>query len=267
MHAFDRRAPERGVFSAPPFKVFFKKNLYSAVDSKGVRDTSLETGFRPMEHQASILINSILETVRKQRLPGLTADMRSFLDLFVYYQWKRVPDTVDRTVSRADLDALAAESIAEFERDVRPLTDEERKQFADPATWERMIKNSRRDVIASGSPEVVDAFSKMTVNFVHVRNPKKAFIIGSAPVVKLNLPGQPHINAPATQIWLPIASDVAIAYSGQKPGRYVPVTDAQEIKQVNLSIAWGSNLIASRAAALTASLAGEAGARMHLVGL
>ena len=267
LHVYDRRTPTRGVFSAPPFKVFFEKNLYSSISKDGKRDAALEIAFRPLEYSASKLIYTILASTRNGRLPALSTGERDLLDIFTYYQWKRVPDTINRVVSSDKLNALGAESIEEFERDVRPLTAAEKSSLEDPVTWKRIIQRARTDVIARGSPEVLGFFRKMALNVVRITNKKKAFVIGSHPVAKLHEPGQAHMADSQTQIWLPIASDVAIAYTGHRPARYIEIADAAEIRQVNIATAWGSSLIASRSPELTRSLIGDVGVKMEAIGV
>lgn len=200
-------------------------------------------------------------------MPDLSTNDRALIDIFVYYQWKRVPDSIDKVVSRAALDNIGADAIEEFERDVRQLTPAERAQLDDPVSWKRMIGNARTDVIGRGSPEVLEAFAKLTLNVVHITNSKKAFVMGSHPVAKLHAPGKSHINDLETQIWLPIASDVAIAYTGRKPSRYITVGDAERIRHVNMATSWGSSLVASRSPDLTRSLITHVGTKVASTGL
>ncbi|MER9015394.1 DUF4238 domain-containing protein [Mesorhizobium sp. M0898] len=267
LHAYDRRSPPRGVFSTPPAKVFFEKNLYTAIKEDGTRNVDLETGFRPLEHAASILIRTIIDAARQGVVHRLSLDDRNLLDAFLYFQWKRVPDSINRVVSRSDLKAFGIARLKEFEETTRPLTEDEKEKFEDPATWERIMKNARRDTIARGSTAIMQVLSGLVFNVVHIRNPKKAFIVGSHPVSKLHPAGEAQLNGARTELWLPVASDVAIAFTGSGKSQHVALWDGDQIRKVNQATAWGSSLIASRSPLLTRSLITHVGSRMHLVGL
>jgi hypothetical protein len=90
---------------------------------------------------------------------------------------------------------------------------------------------------------------------VRVTDPKKAFVIGSKPVVRMTAPGFTKLAPGKAELWLPIASDVAVAPGGQR-GSEVLITarDHRLVRRLNQLTAAQSSIIAGCSRKLIASL-------------
>lgn len=267
LFAFDRRSPTRGVFHAPPHKIFFEKDLYAALLPDGTKDVSLEHGFGSLESAGSALFQRLIGDARRQLLTYLSPNDRRLLDGYTYFQWKRVPESINRAVERAELDRIAREVMEQFEANVRPISNDERQMIESSEGRRRTTQTARRNAIASGSAEIMRAFHKLTANVAHITASRRAFLVGSVAVTKLNSRDDSSLSAPATELWMPIPSDVAVVYANNAIPRCFPLSDAHGIRHINEAIAMGSNIIASRSQELTASLSSLVGRRIDKIGL
>lgn len=256
LHVYDRRTPARGVFNNPPSKVFFERQLYTSIGKDLSKNVDLELAFAHLESIVAPLIARITEMARQDRAVALHSNERQLLAIYTYYQWKRVPDNFRQFSSLASFREHGEKALREYEERYRPLDDIEREYFGKEETWRRMLQNVRSDVIAKGNLSIVATIEAMNLNIVKISNPKKAFVISSFPVYKLNFPGKAALGDPTVEMWFPISSDVSLAWTG-RGGETIfrSVSDGAAVRYQNQAAAAKSNLIASRSAALTRSLA------------
>ncbi|HEX9904558.1 MAG TPA: DUF4238 domain-containing protein [Propylenella sp.] len=252
---FDKREPKKGIRHQGPRGIFHEEHFYSAVDyDTGEKDVALELYLgRVVEHKAAPVIKKIVTAARAGKTPQLTAQERADWNALVYYQMKRVPDFINRYA--ADLEAGYERGIIEVEEGYRPLTESERAIVADPVTRERIIRNVRVGAQASFSQMVAAKQASIGMVIVRITDPKKAFIIGSKPVVQMKAPGFTELAPEKAELWLPIASDVAVAPGGQR-GSEVLLTahDHRLIRRLNQLSAAQSSIIAGCSKKLIASL-------------
>lgn len=253
---FDKRRPEKGIGHDGPKGIFYEEHQYSTVDTRtGELDPSLEHFFdRDVENPAAPIVEKIVNAARARKLPALTTDERTTWDRFVYYQNKRVPEVMEKYV--ADFDGSLQKTLAEFETRHRPLTDEEKVRLSDPIVLKRIKRNAR--VTTQGLPpteEIVEVMANRGIGIAVISDPKKAFIIGSHPLVRLTSPGKTHLGHPEVELWLPIASDVIVSPWGL-PGseKLVALADHRQIRRLNELIFQQSNVIAGRSKAQIESL-------------
>lgn len=260
LHAFDRRTPERGVFNNPPSKVFFERQLYTTIERDLSKNVDLELAFAHLEGIVAPLVARILEMANQKRAVAFHSNERQLLAIYTYYQWKRVPDNFRQFSSLASFREDGEKALREYEDRYRPLDDHEREYFGKDETWRRMLQNVRSDVIAKGNLSIVATIEAMNLNIVKISNPKEAFIISSFPVYKLNFPGKAALSDPTVEMWFPISSEVSLVWAGRGGGTiFRSVSDGAAVRYQNQAAAAKSNLIASRSAALTESLAAYVG--------
>ncbi|MER8628537.1 DUF4238 domain-containing protein [Mesorhizobium opportunistum] len=262
LHVFDRRTPDRGVFNNPPSKVFFERQLYTTIDRDLSKNVDLELAFAHLESIVAPLVARIVEMAKQNRGAALHSSERQLLAIYTYYQWKRVPDNFRQFSSLATFRMDGEKALREYEDRYRPLNDHEKEHFGKDETWRRMLQNVRSDVIAKGNLSIVATIEAMNLNIVTISNPKKAFIISSFPVYKMNHPGKAALSDPNVEMWFPISSDVSLLWTG-RGGETIfrSVSDGAAVRYQNQAAAAKSNLIASRSAALTRSLASYAGVK------
>ncbi|WP_287323590.1 DUF4238 domain-containing protein, partial [Mesorhizobium sp.] len=263
LHVFDRRTLARGVFQNPPGKVFFERQLYTSFEKDLSKNVDLELAFAHLEGIVAPLIARIVETAKHNRGVALHSNERQLLAIYTYYQWKRVPDNFRQFSSLATFRIDGEKVLREFETRYRPLDDHEREYFGRDETWRRMLQNVRRDVISKGNASIVDTVESMNLCIMKISNPKKAFIISSYPVYKLNFPGRAALADPTVEWWFPISSEVSLVWTGRgRATLFRSLSDGQEVRRLNQAAAAKSNMIASRSAALTSSLAPFTGAQI-----
>lgn len=254
LHFFDKRVPEKGVMTSTPDNIFVIGHLYSTIEKDGSKNAALEKYYSQIESRANEIIEKIIQAARAGKPPSLSEAEKREWDIFTYHQWSRVPDLHVRMLT--DFDDALNESIADFEQSFRQLTNEERTSLVRPETRARIKQNARVKSLSSPGGPAVEALGSKGLGVAIVNNPKKAFVIGSFPVVKLTLPGRTHIADPTVEVWLPISSDVAVSPAGHRgTERLVPIADDRHIRALNDATFRQSTVIAGRDAALIASIA------------
>ncbi len=253
---FDKRCSERGVRIARPENLFVQGHLYTAIEADGSKNSFLETFFSELENRAKPVIDKIVESARKGCLPGLTDWEKKIWDHFSYYQWKRVPECIESTSNIAAFESSVQQLVTKFEREFRPLTLAERENLSNPRTMERMRQNAIVESLALPSARVLDVLSQKGLAIFITRKPKKSFVLGSRPVLKLTAPGRTDLSHPEVEMWLPIAYDIAVSPMPSPPcEKIIECTEDRHVRHLNEAIFKQSQIIAGRSHALIASLA------------
>lgn len=254
LYFFDKRFPEKGVLATKPKNLFVEGHLYTRTDERGNKDVSLERYFAALEGDADRIIEKMVLAVRNNNLPCLTVDEKNLWDLFFCYQWKRVPEAIEAGYDVRSFDLYLKEVIEEFEENHRPLSPEEHQHFANKKTRAQLFQNSKVMAIADPGGEVQNVLGKKGLIFAVTYKSNKSFVIGSRPVIRLSSPGREHLSDPSVEIWLPIASDVAVTPAlsrGQE--RFVEIKD-EDVRKINACIYQQSNKIAGCSERLIRSL-------------
>lgn len=253
LYFFDKRRQEKGVLRTTPKDLFVQRHLYSTIEIDGTRDTSLEQYYARIESIADRIIEKITSAARSGKLPNLSESEKGEWDNYLYRQWSRVPDLQVNIQNK--FDGILAESIKEFEKDVRPLTAEERASLEKPETRTRLKHNSRIKALSAPPGEAVELLSTLGLGVAAITRSNKSFVIGSLPVAKLTLPNRTHISDPSVEVWLPIASDVAVSPFGSKGSeRLIQLDRDRHIRALNTAIFRQSTVIAGRSKELITSL-------------
>jgi len=254
LHMFDKRQAHLGVREVGPRDIYVHKHLYSEIAPDGSRRRDLDDFYTNLENIAAPIITKIINAARAGRIPGLSIQEKSNWDLFLYNQWRRVPDSYERfPFEQSDVDAL----IAEYETKFRPATDEERTYFKDAKNFARLKQNVRIGALKTQSNLVLDALGRRGLGVAVISKPNKSFVTGSFPVVKLTNPNNPQLDHPETEAWIAIAPDVAVTPSGKRrTERIVEIKDDRHVRAINRALFKQSSSIAGRSKELVASLAG-----------
>jgi hypothetical protein len=141
---FDKDRPELGVRETSANSLFVRNRQYTLKESDGSRDWSLETRYSELESEMHVLLDKIVPAVMRGEYPSRTPADRKLMFRYVYEQWRRaqVPELYDKLISDDDFATMHQATVAEFELKYphRPITDEQRSKFADPA----YLKNERQ---------------------------------------------------------------------------------------------------------------------------
>ena len=257
LHFFDKRIAEKGVLSASPANLFVERHLYTQHGEDGDKDVSVETMLAGLEGPADKIIEKIISAARTGQLPNLTPSEKSSWDQYFYYQWKRVPDVHDGIVSSAEFEEWIRQFVEEFEETIRPLTADEHSKMKDPKVLAGIRQNARVQAVAKPGDEMVRILGDKGLLVAIIPNPKKSFVIGSHPVVKLTYPGRSNLADPSVEVWLPLAHDVAVTPGFSRvTEKLVELNEDRHIRMINEATLKQSTAIAGRSRTLVASLAG-----------
>lgn len=254
IHVFDKRHPYLGVRPVGPRDIYVHKHLYSEIKPDGTRRRELDDFYTALETLAGPIVEKIAAAARGGRTPGLSADEKSIWNIFLYNQWRRVPDSYERfSFDESEVRAL----LAEYERKYRPLSDEQRSYWAQPETMARLRHNVYVDALKRQSAHVLRILDGRGLGIAVIAKPNKSFVTGSFPVVKLTNPETPRLDHPATEAWIAIAPDVAVTPAGERgEERIVEVQEDRYVRGLNEALFRQSTSIAGRSRELVASLAG-----------
>ena len=246
---FDKRHPERGIGHDGPRRIFYQRHQYSTIDyDTDQLDPSLEYFFdRDVESPAAPVIQKIINAARNRKAPRLSPPERSQLDLFMQFQARRVPELVEKYRTKGDRALTAV--IADLEREHGPLPD----WFGDPTEVAKLSRNAIVDAQGSPHPKLTAFQRTRGLLIAAIVDRKKAFIIGSNPVIPFPPPGFPEFGVHG--YWLPLASDVAVSLGGPAGTEHLrPIRDHASIRRFNELAFEQSNAIAARSRELIASL-------------
>jgi hypothetical protein len=253
---YNKGLPHRGVQSTQPANLFVQNHLYSFQTKDGTKDTSLETQFAALEYKADLIIEKIITCARAGREPKLNPEERRDWDSFFYYQWKRVPEMIESNSNISDFGTSLRRAINSLEK-IRPLTQAEREDFQKPSTIKRMRQNAIVRSVADPGRRVLGELGKKGLGILITRKIKKSFVLGSRAIVKLTLRGRTNLSDPTVEVWLPIASDIAVCFLPGPPWeRLIECSDDRHIRHLNKATFKQSGIVAGRSRALIASLAG-----------
>jgi len=255
LYYFDKRQPASGVGKRPPKYLFKKDHLYSTIERDGTRRDDLDRFYQKLEAWAAPIAKKMVTSARAKRFPQLSLVEKQTWDLFVYNQWRRVPDCYEKFA----FDSVALqEMIDDFDRDVRPLTAAEREYWQRPDVLARFWQNVCVDGLKRQSTRALRILASRGLGVALITKANKSFVTGSHPVVKLANPETPHLSHPSTEMWLALAPDVAVTPAGERgEERIVTLHDDHHIRGMNEALFRQSTQIAGRSKELIISLAGS----------
>ena len=248
--SFDRRSSNKVIRTAPK-NIFLEHRLYTQHDERGKKDVSVETGLAELEGQADQIIGKIISAARSGKQPGLTYLEKRTWDKFFCQQWRRLPSMRDT----ASAPAFISKVLNNFEDKYRPLTHDERDKFNSPQEQSRLLKNAWVQSIDVPGGELLQILGDKGLCVAVIRNPKKSFVIGSTPIIKITPPGCTHLGDPDAEALFPIAYDVIVT-PGLSRGeeKLVNEIDVAHIRQLNEAMFEQSTGIAGNSRKLIKSL-------------
>ena len=251
---FDNQRPDLGVRWTRPHNLFCRHDLYSEIGKDGSKDPALEHKISILEGQIDLLIEKTVSATRNNRPPCFTPAEKAAWDRFLILQWKRVPDLHACISSLRDFETEYDQLLDQL-RDRIPNLQQEIEKLREPTAKKRMIHNIKVDALARPSTVVETMIARRGLAVLGITRPGKSFVIGSHPVIKLTRPGKTHILDSEVEVWLPVASDVAIGL-GRAAGTeiVVPVSDTAQVRHLNEAIVRQSTMFAARSEALVRSL-------------
>ena len=208
VHGYDKRQPSRGFFKSRPDKVFVEKHLYSLQTDEGV-DLAGEKAMGHLEGRAAPVIDKILTAVRRCEMPGLSAIERAWWDQFFVTQWKRVPDVRRDVMPDERVRGIFENTAADIAKR-HPEHRDELARLQEPEKLSQLVQNARVGSLLSTGGAAVKVLAGRGLAFLLIPDGRRAFVLGSRPVVKLGIAGATDMSNPESEMWFAIAPDVAV---------------------------------------------------------
>jgi hypothetical protein len=240
---------------ARPAELFHHNHLYSTVSGSGIKDPAMEHTLSVLESEAVRVVQSILKQTRQGEVAVLSPEQKRVWYLFFLTQWRRAPETQSANTS----DAEALRMVDRILDELRAAVPERRDEIEALATSEakaRTVRNVRVQTLAQLSAEVMGVLERRGIAVLRISKSNKSFLIGSRPVVKLTVRDRTDLNDPSVEMWLPIASDIAVGVGrGDGDVSLHYTIDERPVRQLNMAVAKQSRTIAAGSAALVRSIA------------
>jgi len=251
---FDFRRPDAGVWPGKIEGLLVEGHLYSHINDDGSKDAKLETEFSQLESAAAPVFEKIVARARVWGKPELSADEREIWDIFLYEQFRRVPDFYGSLLSPEQHRVQVEKFLDEFHVRIRPLTNKERGDLLHPNRLQRSYKNLRVSSLRAGGSNVLEIIGKRGLAVVHIPNAKKSFVLGSRPVAKWTHPDTNDLADDRVELWLPIAPDVMVGLGPTAQREVIVDISDANVRRINEGIAAQSSQIIGRSKKLIASL-------------
>lgn len=244
---YDKRVPGRGIWRSRPKGIFKERHVYTVAHPDGSPSALVERALGKVESAADPVLGRIVDRVRAGRSPDLSTDDRRTLLLFFYVQHKRSPEFFRGIPFGERIEDLAASAIDQWETDHGPMLPDQRAAYLSAKGLEQVEQALRMGVLMNVSPEVFGVLEARGIAVAFISRSDRRFVLGSLPLARFRSPrGREDLGDPESELWLPIASDVAVStYGARGEDRVVHITEDQPIRQVNGALVGQSNIIAS----------------------
>lgn len=203
------------VWSAAPDEVYVERHLYTSIDAAGNRDTELEQAYSVLEGMAKPLVDRFLANGRSGAAPLVTDAEKAVWDEFLFHQMKRVPAMLSALEKKQNW-AERLEAVIDKLRERGVYVDEKiLTELRSPVGLERLKKNATVKALSADSPLVRILLGAANIE-LGVAPAGTCFAISSHPIAGIRA-GLQSVRSGASEMWLPIASDVAVrvAFGGE----------------------------------------------------
>lgn len=245
LFVFNKRAPHLGFSQVGTDDTFFERHLYSKTASDKTKDVTLEKEFATKESGWNFVMGKIIAAAKS----GSAFDPADIASLgeFFYYQWIRTPDFLKGLQSTKNFAAILKNALAQIEAEGR-LTDAEKTELSKPESLARIKQNAIVTAISQAQTAALSALKGCSFRIAVLPPGQQEFVIGSNPVVFVVASGQAIMATPGMELWLPIASDVAVYPDrGSASTTVVPMTASRAV-EINRAIANQSTLVGAKSA-------------------
>ena len=240
------------VFRSSPSGVFAENHLHTQRDAFGNKDMSVETKLAvSIERPVVPVVEKIVQKARIGQTPGLAVSEKRAWDNFFCCQLTRLP-SARRSLSDGE---IVSQHLRMFEEEKRPLTSSERATYEDPALQREIVHNAWVEILPESEGELMEVLRSKGLVIGVIKNPKKSFVIGDNPTVRIEPLGRSHLRFPEVEILFPISHDVMVT-PGHLAGEenIVDLVETKWIRKVNETIFQQSSIIAGRSQRLIESL-------------
>ncbi len=252
---YDKRKPDKPVERRNLRTIFCEPNLYVDIDKANNRDVSLERDiYGKLENDAEPIVEKIIDSARKGKLPGLSSNEKFTWDEFIITQTRRTPEARDSLIGDFDFEKSYFSLIADLESSIGPIKPVLKLELMMPETIRRIERSSKIKSLKDSLPNVVQIIANKGLTIARPVSKEKSFIIGSYPVARRFAKNKPDLREPTTEFWLPISSDVIVSPFGTQGQESLIFLDGNQMRKINSQINNQSFEIAGRSKELLQSL-------------
>ncbi len=230
---FDKRSPTAPVVHRNTDKIFSENYFYAIESQVGKRDTSVESNyFAPLDDTLAKLAEKIVNCARKKMTPNFSGEEKSNWGECLSKLEVRGPEFRDNTLTKEWYAKENANAYLRFENKFGAKPNPFQKIIIDETYRnERERKNALIRSLTDDLPMTLAALRERGVHVAIVTDSNSSFLIGSRPIVRFPL-AFGSID-PQTQLWLPIAHDVAVCTGGPRDEDSLSNPSAAFIKRLN----------------------------------
>lgn len=210
------------VWSALPEDVYVERHRYSSVDPAGNRDPELEKAYSVLEGVTKPIVDQLLEAGRTDQSPVITDAEKAAWDEFLYHQMKRVPAVTAALEKRRAWGERLDAVVQRFRERGLAMDEETLAELRSPDVMARLKQNATVKALFSDSPLVRLLLGVANIE-VGVAPTGTSFVISSHPIAGIRA-GLQLAGSGVTEMWLPIASDVAVRVAFGVEPRTVALT-------------------------------------------
>ncbi|KQP94361.1 hypothetical protein ASF60_13035 [Methylobacterium sp. Leaf113] len=202
------------------------------------------------------MLDKIVENARRNHTADLSEEERALANEFLMFQMKRVPDFFKQVA--VDAEGQIETYIAKFEADGGKISESEKASLRDPAFVKRAVQNARVYGVGRQSDRILSAFAAKGLTVAHISPNEGSFILGSHPTARYAAPdGRKDLGHPDVELWLPVASDVAITLYGESGTESLVKLNNAGVTKINKTIFDQSTVVASGARSVLDALIGS----------
>lgn len=227
----DRRRTDNLIRPTTPENMLHQRHLYSPQDKEGARDFSLEHRYSKLEHAADQLFDRIEEVLNRSVDAVSLGTNRELLDLFIYEQWRRVPDMHEQVLRHGSFVARIDAAVAEFERRFRPLSQDEKEHLVQDLNSAEVRRQIPGRALRKSTGKVLELFGEKALVFVQAPNSSE-FLVGSSNVIKTSNQSS-DLGHHSVEVWLPFTPRFAAVLVGRDG---MPARIGAKAEQVEPSI-------------------------------
>lgn len=253
LHAYNNSGARGRIFRCRPEQLFVRKEYYTEIDVHGSKDSRMEMRLSKLENDVSPILERFIEAAETSRLPRLSTTEKMIWDKFVLLQYRRVPDIRDEGSRKLAFDEY--DRITQELKDRLPHKATEVEAFQTDEEKIRNVNNAyiRMLDLAPSEPEKV--LNKRGLILLRAANAKK-FVIGSRPVIQMNMKNGRTLHDNFSEMWLPTSSSLAIGVGTEwEPEKILDLDSHWGMRYINEAIARNSSSFASASPRLTESIA------------
>ncbi len=252
---YNKSNPSKSIMHRNVSSVFSGRRIFWRIDDSGAIDKTLESDFyKRLDDTAATLIERMLSSVRKGRVPKLTKQEKSKWDNFTFLQTKRLPAFHNVKMDQSALESAVQFVVDRTESEHGPLGSAEIAYLRNYVETEENVQNAKIYALQAPGEQTQELLGSRGIGFARIAQPRRSFIIGDWPFVR---PRPPLLSDPSgsiAEMWLPIAKDVAVSHSGRAGEERIIDVSASQVRIMNEAIYRQSSEVGSCSAELLASL-------------